>query len=46
MATWVNETSQKTGGNITMKVAGGYDNVTRNGNTVSGNIGIRFIPSQ
>ncbi len=46
MATWVNETSQKTGGNITMKVAGGYANVTRNGNTVSGNIGIRFIPSQ
>lgn len=46
MATWVNETSQKTGGNITMKVAGGYANVTRSGNTVSGNIGIRFIPSQ
>lgn len=29
-----------------MKVAGGYANVSRSGNTVTGNIGIRFIASQ
>lgn len=46
MATWVNNTSQKTGGNITMQVAGGYSGVSRSGNTVSGNVGIRFIASQ
>jgi hypothetical protein len=46
MATWVNNTSQSTGGNITMQVAGGYSGVSRSGNTVSGNIGIRFIASQ
>lgn len=46
MATWVNETSQSTGGNISMKVAGGYANVSRSGNTITGNIGIRFVASQ
>ena len=46
MATWVNNTSQSTGGNITMQVAGGYSGVSRSGNTVSGNVGIRFIASQ
>lgn len=46
MATWVNNTSQSTGGNIKMQVAGGYSGVSRSGNTVSGNVGIRFIASQ
>lgn len=46
MATWVNNTSQSTGGNIKMQVAGGYSGVSRSGNTVSGKIGIRFIASQ
>jgi len=44
MATWVNEVtvSQWTAGNIPMKVAGGYANVSRSGNTVTGYIGVRF----
>lgn len=46
MATWVNNTSQSTGGNIKMQVAGGYSGVSRSGNTVSGKVGIRFIASQ
>ena len=46
MATWVNEKSTSQGGNISMKVAGGYTAVTRVGNTISCNIGVRFISSQ
>lgn len=46
MATWVNEVSTSQGGNISMKVAGGYTAVTRVGNTISCNIGVRFISSQ
>ena len=45
MATWVdtdagNPTSS--GGNISLYIYGGYANVTRNGNTVSGNIGVKW----
>ena len=39
MAEWVNEVSTSQGGNISMKVAGGYTTVTRVGNTISCNIG-------
>lgn len=46
MATWVNEVSTSQGGNISMKVAGGYTTVTRVGNTISCNIGVRFVASQ
>lgn len=46
MATWVNEVSTSQGGNISMKVAGGYTTVTRVGNTITCNIGVRFIASQ
>lgn len=46
MATWVNEKSTSQGGNISMKVAGGYTTVTRVGNTISCNIGVRFVASQ
>ena len=46
MATWVNEISTSQGGNISMKVAGGYTTVTRVGNTITCNIGVRFIASQ
>nr|DAE03256.1 MAG TPA: fibronectin [Myoviridae sp. ctTYJ16] len=46
MAEWVNEVSTSQGGNISMKVAGGYTTVTRVGNTISCNIGVRFISSQ
>lgn len=46
MATWVNEVSTSQGGNISMRVAGGYTAVTRVGNTITCNIGVRFIASQ
>ena len=46
MAEWVNEVSTSQGGNISMKVAGGYTTVTRVGNTISCNIGVRFISSK
>lgn len=50
MATWVDKNGnatttgdeQSSGGNISLYLAGGYSNVVRSGNTVTGNIGIRF----
>ena len=39
---WVNYTRTSSGGNISLDIAGGYSNVTRSGNTVTGNLGLRF----
>lgn len=42
MATWTGATTTSSGGNISMYIQGGYDTVTRNGNTVTFTYGIRF----
>lgn len=42
MATWVDNTETSSGGNISLYVAGGYANVSRNGSTVSFDWGVRF----
>ena len=42
MATWVDWTTTSNGGNISLRIAGGYANVTRSGNRVTGNLGLRF----
>lgn len=39
---WVDYTQTSSGGNTTLKVAGGYSGITRSGNTVTGKLGLRF----
>ena len=45
MATWVNEVTTSQGGNISMKVQGGYGTVSRSGSWVSFSYGTRFTPN-
>lgn len=42
MASWINEVTTSAGGNISMKIAGGYGTITRSGRNISFNWGIRF----
>jgi len=39
---WVGWTQTSAGGNVNLQIAGGYANIVRNGNTVSGQLGLRF----
>lgn len=43
---WVGGTVTSAGGNISLTIEGGYANVVRNGDTVTGNLGLRFIFNQ
>ena len=45
MATWVNEQTTSSGGNISLVVSGGYGNVSRNGSSITFNWGVRFRQS-
>lgn len=42
MATWTNEVTTSSGGNISMVISGGYGTVTRTGSSISFNWGVRF----
>lgn len=42
MATWGSEVTTTKGGNVNMKIQGGYVNLWRNGSTVAFNYGVRF----
>lgn len=42
MATWVGYTTTSSGGNISMRISGGYGSVSHSGNTVSFSYGVRF----
>ena len=39
---WVDWTTTSAGGNVQLQISGGYANISRSGNTVSGNLGLRF----
>lgn len=45
MATWVNEATTSSGGNVSLVVSGGYGSVSRNGSSISFNWGVRFKQS-
>lgn len=44
-AIWVNEIATSSGGNVPLKICGGYTNVQRNGDSIEFDYGIRFAMS-
>lgn len=45
MATWVNEVTTSSGGNISLIISGGYAGVWRNGSSIGFSYGVRFTMS-